>query len=207
VSMASYAEVSLGGFLNALASEQPTPGGGAAAAAALAMGAAMVEMACAFSLGRKRYREVEAELRQLSGRCREIRARALELAEADAGAYATLARALQMSRDTEAQSGARRAAVATAAREATLVPLELAELCAELIRLSDECASKGNPNLIGDAAGAAAMARGAARVCQLNVKANLQAAGDQSFTEAVEQRMRAASASLALADRVVEKYL
>ena len=54
-------EDTIPGFLDALASERPTPGGGGAAAISGAMGAALVSMVCNLTIGKKKYAEVEAE--------------------------------------------------------------------------------------------------------------------------------------------------
>ena len=50
-------EMTLGGFVEALASEQPAPGGGAAAAVAAALGASLTAMVVRLSLDRPKYAE------------------------------------------------------------------------------------------------------------------------------------------------------
>ena len=71
------------GFLGALASESPTPGGGAVAAVAGATGAALVAMVCHLTLGRQGYEEVEARLRDVLGEADGARTSFLELADRD----------------------------------------------------------------------------------------------------------------------------
>ena len=58
--------------LSELAAREPVPGGGASAAWACALGAGLVEMAAAYG-----------DLDAVGGEARELRARALELAERD----------------------------------------------------------------------------------------------------------------------------
>ncbi len=57
-------------FLTELASAAPTPGGGGAAAISGAMGAALVSMVCNLTIGKKKYAEVEAELKDVLARSR-----------------------------------------------------------------------------------------------------------------------------------------
>ena len=52
-------------FLDDLASQNATPGGGSAAAIIGAMGAALVAMVCNLTIGKKKYADVEGEMRAL----------------------------------------------------------------------------------------------------------------------------------------------
>ena len=52
-------------FLEALASQSATPGGGSAAAIIGAMGAALVSMVCNLTIGKKKYAEVEGDMKQV----------------------------------------------------------------------------------------------------------------------------------------------
>ena len=76
-----FADRPLRDVLSELAARQPVPGGGASAAWACALGAGLVEMAAAYG-----------DLDAIGGEARELRARALELAERDGEGYAPGAR-------------------------------------------------------------------------------------------------------------------
>ena len=56
-----------------LASAAPTPGGGGAAAISGAMGAALVSMVCNLTIGKKKYVEVEAELKDVLAKSEGLR--------------------------------------------------------------------------------------------------------------------------------------
>ena len=60
-------------FLTELASAAPTPGGGGAAAISGAMGAALVSMVCNLTIGKKKYAEVEEELKDVLARSEGLR--------------------------------------------------------------------------------------------------------------------------------------
>lgn len=195
------------GFLDSLASGSSTPGGGAAAALTAALGAAIIEMACSFAIGKKNFAGSEEQLQRTSRRCKDIRARATILADLDGDAYGKVMSAFDLPKDSSEQRASRKRAISTAAEAATLVPLELAQLCEELVRLGSVAAEVGNPNLIGDAAGGAALARGAARVCELNVKANLGFVDDVEFIASARKRLAEAGGALESGDALVEKHL
>ena len=66
-------------FVEALGSAAPTPGGGGAAALVGAIGAALGHMTGSLTVGKKRYQEVEEELRSLNVRCSQLQQELLAL--------------------------------------------------------------------------------------------------------------------------------
>ena len=151
--------VSLDAFLEQLAARTPAPGGGGAAAVTGAMAAGLVAMAARFSA-----RQLP-EAGDLADRADTLRHMAAQLADMDARAYTAVLEALRLPRE----AGQRREALLGAA----LVPLEIAEIGAEVAQLAARVAEAGNPNLRGDAATgavlAAASARSAACLVDINV--------------------------------------
>src|SRR4030067_2110774 len=71
-------------FLDALASQAATPGGGGAAAIIGAMGAALVSMVCNLTIGKKKYAEVEADMKDVLGKTESVRRRVTGMIEDDA---------------------------------------------------------------------------------------------------------------------------
>ena len=207
VTMTEVSGSTIRGFLDSLASRSSTPGGGAAAAMTAALGAAIIEMACGFAIGRRKYAGSQDQLKYASTRCREIRARAVELADLDSQVFRKVMDAFRLPRDSEGRREVRRRAISQSAETAARVPLELAELCGELAVLGADVAESGNPNLVADAVGGAALARGAARVCELNVKSNLELVNDDQFVASARRRLMRAVEALESADALVEHYL
>lgn len=197
----------IGGLLDSLASRSSTPGGGAAAAMTAALGAAIVQMACSFAIGKRKYARAQNQLQHASGRCRAIRARAVELADLDSQVFEQVMDAFRLPRDSKARRQTRQAAISRAAQSAALVPLELAELCGELAGLGADATEMGSPNLVADAAGGAALARGAVRICELNVKSNLELVDDDEFVASARRRLTCAVEASRSADNLVERYL
>ncbi len=205
--MAEVSGSTVKGFLDSLASNSSTPGGGAAAAMTAALGAAIIEMACSFAIGKRKYAGSQEQLKHTSSRCREIRARAIELADLDSHVFRKVMDALRLPSDSEARREVRRRGISRAGEAAARVPLELAELCGELVGLGACVAESGNPNLVADAVGGAALARGAVRVCELNVKSNLELVNDDEFAASARRRLMRAVEVLESADALVERYL
>ena len=141
-----FADRALRDVLSELAARQPVPGGGASAAWACALGAGLVEMAAAYG-----------DLDAIGGEARELRARALELAERDGEGYAPVLEALRMDRSDPARAG-RLADALSAAADA---PLQIALASARVAEIAAAVVRDGTLHLRGDAAAARAIAAGA----------------------------------------------
>jgi len=183
---------SLTGFLDALASERPTPGGGGAAAVIGATGAALVSMVCNLTAGKSAYADVEPEVRALLEDAEELRRRLLRLADEDVAAFQGVMASYRLPRASDEEKQARGAAIQEALRRATETPLACAEACSRLLRLSYAIAQKGNRNVISDAGVAALAVAAALRSAALNVYVNTGAIRDADFVEAAHRRLQEA---------------
>jgi formiminotetrahydrofolate cyclodeaminase len=97
----------------------------------------------------------------------------LELAEADAAAYAAVVSARRLPKESEADREGRARALRTAMVEAARVPLRTAEVAAEVLGLAHAIAPIGNRNAASDAGVAAQLAAASIRGALLNVRINL----------------------------------
>ena len=181
-------------FSAQLAAKQPTPGGGSAAALVGALGAGLVSMVCQYTVGRERYADVEEAAQRVLVRAEELRVELEQAVEADVAAYGSYSRAQSMPRETDAEQGARNAALQTALRESTSVPLGVAERCTELLELAVEAAEIGNPFLISDAAVGAELAAAARASAELNVRLNVGGLEDEAFADESRARLQAMDA-------------
>jgi len=181
-------------FSAQLAAKQPTPGGGSAAALVGALGAGLVSMVCKYTVGRERFADVEEAAQRVLVRAEELRVELERAVEADVAAYGSYSRAQSMPRETDAEQGARNAALQTALRESTSVPLGVAERCTELLELAVEAAEIGNPFLISDAAVGAELAAAARASAELNVRLNVGGLEDEAFADESRARLQAMDA-------------
>lgn len=170
-------------FLDELASNSPAPGGGSVAALAGALGSALTSMVCRLTAGRKKYAEVEAEMKAVLGESEKLRAVFARLVDADTDAFNKVMEAWSLPKDTDDQKALRNAAVQEATKEATLVPLEVMKHGIDALALARTVAQKGNVNSASDAGVSALMAGACIEAAALNVKINLPGITDTEFTE------------------------
>ncbi len=170
-------------FLDGLASSAPTPGGGGAAAISGAMGAALVSMVCNLTIGKKKYVEVEADLKELLVRSEHLRRELTGMIQADVEAFDAVMGAYGLPKDTDEQKASRSEKIQAALKKATDVPLECCRACRQVIDLAEIVADKGNLNVISDAGVAVLSAFAGLRSAALNVYVNAKGLDDRAFAD------------------------
>ena len=90
-------------FTEELASPAPVPGGGGASALVGAIGVALGDMVGELTVGKKKYADVEEDVKALMVNAQELRRRFLELIDGDAEAFAPLAKAYGIPKDDRRQ--------------------------------------------------------------------------------------------------------
>lgn len=177
------------GYLEALASASPTPGGGSAASMVGALGAALVAMVARLTVGKPAFAAVDADARHLITKADDARQQLVAAMAADEAAFRSVMAAYRLPREAEADRVARRTAIALASREATTPPLTTARVAWGVLGLALDVARIGNPAVISDAAVAAWAAHAAIRASAINVRVNLPGARDPALTERCESEL------------------
>jgi glutamate formiminotransferase/formiminotetrahydrofolate cyclodeaminase len=168
------AHMSLREFADELASGSPAPGGGSVAALAGALAAGLAAMVPNLTVGRKGYKEVEAEMNAVGGEAQEIKDALLRAIDDDTAAFNALMAAFRMPKGNDEETAAHEAAVQTATRGAIGVPLAVLQCMPRLLELLAVVAEKGNANALSDAVTGAAMALACATGARANVLINLK---------------------------------
>ena len=173
-------DMSCAQFLAALAGKAPTPGGGGTAALVGAAGVALGNMVGSLTTGKKKYAAVEADIQALNLRAAALRKELEALVQADAEAFAPLAAAYGLPKETPEQQAHKAAVLETALDAACAVPLQIMHKCAEGITLVEEYAAKGSVLAVSDAGCAAALCRAALQAASLNVFINTKLMTDRA---------------------------
>ncbi len=171
-------------FLDRLASSAATPGGGSAAAILGGMGAALVSMVCNLTIGKKKYADVEADMKDVLAKAEDLRHRMTGMIQDDVQAFDTVMGAYGMPKETDAEKEARDAAIQDALKQAADVPIRCCRLAREVIDLALNASQKGNLNVISDAGVGVLAAHAALRSAALNVYINAKMISDKAFVEA-----------------------
>jgi len=179
------AEQSLPELLDEVASSAPTPGGGSAAALAGSLAGALSSMVARLTIGKAKYAEHEARMREVEVSAEALRRELFDLVAEDARAYEGFLAAARMSQRTPEEVASRAQAMLEAAKTAARVPLQTAVACVRALELTLAVASVGNKNAVSDAGVAAWLARSGAEGGALNVRINLKdlAAEDRADLE------------------------
>ena len=179
-------------FVEQLAAPTATPGGGSASAAAAAMAAGLAAMVASMTRGKKAYLQYESQLSAAIARLTPLREELKAAVDADAESYNSVMKAYKASRAT-ADDKLSEATIEAALKEATAVPLSVAEKAHEVAQFVTLLEPITNPNMKSDLTTARALAGAALTGALANVEINLTSLKDQTFIAEVRRRTAALS--------------
>ena len=186
-------------FTESLASKAPVPGGGGASALVAAVGIALGDMVGEYTVGKKRYADVEEEIKALMVKAQDLRVRLLDCIEKDAEAFEPLSRAYAIPKDAPE----RETVMEECLKAAAATPFEILGLCAEALDMLKTFADKGSVIVISDAACGAAFCRSAMQGAAVNVRVNTKAMRDREYADSLDRKTEELLAKyLPLADEI-----
>lgn len=200
----SYRTESIDRYVADAASNKPAPGGGSVSALAGALGVSMGCMVANFTIGKKKYKNVEPRVKEILAKCESSMNDLLDLVQADVNAYSEVSAAYGMPKDTDEQKAARSAAIQKALVIAMDAPLKALGICASLMDAYAELGEIGNKNLISDVGVAAILTEAALRGAKLNVDINLAGLKDEALVRTTRDEVERAAAD---ADAKAKKIL
>lgn len=174
-------------FTVALASKSAVPGGGGASALVGAIGIALGDMVGELTVGKKKYADVEEDVRALMVRAQELRVKLLSCVNKDAKAFEPLSRAYGIPKDDPTRDEVMEKCL----RDAAGAPLEILDLCCEAIELQREFAAKGSVLAISDAATGVVFSLSAMYGAAVNVKVNTKSMKDRDYAEKINAHVDA----------------
>jgi len=172
-------------FVEQLAAPTATPGGGSAAAASGAMAAGLATMVASMSRGKKAYLQYERELSETIARLSQLREELKAAIDADAESFNVVMKAYKQAK--ESSDGDK--AIEAALKQATSVPLSVAEKAREVAVIAERLGPITNPNMKSDLTTAKALAQAAIQGALANVEINLESIKDAGFVAEVRKRM------------------
>ena len=172
-------------FVEQLAAPTATPGGGSAAAAAGAMAAGLAQMVAAMSRGKKAYVQYESELSAAISRLSQLREELKAAVNADAESYNSVMKAYKQAK--ESANGDE--LIDAALKQATSVPLGVAEWAHEVGKITVKLGPITNPNMKSDLTTASALAEAAITGALANVEINLESLKDADFVAKTKERV------------------
>jgi len=183
-------------FIEQLAAPTATPGGGSAAAAAGAMAAGLASMVASMSRGKKAYLQYESQLSQAIARLSQLREELKSAIDADAESYNVVMKAYKSAKSSGGDASDGNAAISAALKQATSVPLGVAEKVVEVAEIATNLKPITNPNMKSDLITAIALAKAALEGALANVEINLDTLKNDSPKDegfVTETRKRAAA--------------
>jgi formiminotetrahydrofolate cyclodeaminase len=179
--MSKFLDQPLSGFLDALASPEPTPGGGTAAAIAGAMGVSLLMMVGGLSKSREGAEADRVALAEARAALASLRDRLAGLGDTDADAFDQVMAAYRLPKATDQEKSARTDAVQQALKAATIAPLDTLRAASEALRLGRVVAQHGNRSATSDVGVGIGLLEAAAKGAAANVRTNLDSLRDEVF--------------------------
>jgi glutamate formiminotransferase/formiminotetrahydrofolate cyclodeaminase len=174
-------------FIEQLAAPTATPGGGSAAAAAGAMAAGLANMVASMSRGKKAYVQYESQLSEAIAKLSQLREELKSAIDADAESYNVVMKAYKSAKESSDGD----AAISAALKQATSVPLGVAEKVVEVAKIAANLKPVTNPNMKSDLTTAISLAKAALEGALANVEINLESLKDEGFVAEARKRVLA----------------
>lgn len=172
-------------FAMQTASNEPVPGGGSISALAGSLAAALTEMVAGLTIGKKKYADVEEEMKEAVEPMKAVCAQLLDDIKRDSESFDQYMQALTLPKETEEEKAARTEAMQNGLKAAVEVPLSVAKAACGILSYAETMVVKGNKTAVTDALVATMMARTAVLGAGFNVKINLESIKDQEYVDRI----------------------
>lgn len=175
-------------FTEVLASKSAIPGGGGASALTAALGIALGSMVGNLTVGKKKYKDVEEEIRRQMQQAEVLQRELLLFIDKDAEAFEPLSKAYGLPKETKDQLEYRNKVMEEALLKASLVPLQIMETVMKAIAVLEVMAEKGSRIAVSDAGVGVQFCRSALLGASMNVFINTKLMKDREKAAQLNQR-------------------
>jgi len=169
-----YLQKSIKEYLDELAARQPTPGGGSAASLTGALGTALLEMVCNFTIGNRKYKDIEEITMSHLTALKKIREEFMALIDEDVKVYGSICSAFK-TKDEKI--------INNALKQGYYISLKMCGLAKAGMTIALNLAEKSNVNLITDAGCGAELLKAGFESGIFNSEINLKGIKDACFVE------------------------
>ena len=198
-----FEETTIREFTELIASPSSIPGGGGASALVGAIGIALGDMVGEHTLGKKKYADVEEDIRVLMDKAQELREKLVDCVDKDAIAFEPLSKAYRIPKDEPGRDET----VEKCLRDAAEVPMEIFNLTLEALEVVKDFSEKGSRLMISDAATGALQLKAAMYGAAVNVKVNTNLMKDREYAGKLDSYIDAKIQKYSdLADEIFADY-
>jgi len=169
-----YIDGTIKKYIDDLAARKPTPGGGSAAALCGAIGTALLEMVCNFTIGNEKYKAVEAQVQTYLGSLKKIEEGFKQLVDEDVSAYSKIRDAFK-TKDKKI--------IDKALKYGYDICLKICRFSRDAMENAPGLSEKGNDRLITDVGCGAELLNAAFNSGAFNCEINLNGMEDKAFVE------------------------
>lgn len=195
-------------FADLLASKEAVPGGGGAAALVGALGVALNSMVANFSIGKKKFIDIEDKHRDIINRGYELKDELIELIDRDAENFLPLSKAYGIKATTDEEKAEKEEVLQSALKVACSAPVRMVECIYESILLHEELVEISSKLIISDVGVGVQCLKAALYSAQLNVVININSIKDEEYTSEVREKTVAmVEKGSKIADEVYKKVI
>ena len=176
-------------FIDVLASKAPVPGGGGAAAIGGAVGMALSNMVGNLTVGKKKYADVQDEVKELIEKGNKVIADLESLVDKDAEVFEPLSKAYGLPKDTPELAKQREETLENCCKVACSVPMDIMRATFEGIKIHARMGEIGTMIAISDVACGVVFMKAALIAASMNVIININSIKDQDFNKTAKEEM------------------
>lgn len=175
-------------FLEDLSSSRPVPGGGGASATVGAFASALGMMVANLTVGKKKYADVEEEIKEAREQLEKLRDELVALTDRDAEAFEPLSKAYGLPKETQEQKEEKERILEQALYEASIVPMDIMETVLKVMHLLKVMGEKGSKIAVSDVGVGILFAQAALEGASLNVFINTNLMKNRERAEELNQK-------------------